>query len=88
MVSKINKKNVNIGVDPPSPFGKSLHLDFFLEGFPNPLTDIVNGSLQDLPDLVVSQEDMFSNSYMPDAFLTPSEVEVPYQEDDIERTRC
>ena len=53
-----------------------------------PLTEIVNGSLQDPPDLVVSQEDMFSNSYMHDAFLTPSEVEVPFQQDDIERTRC
>ena len=44
-------------------------------------------SLQDLPDLVVSQQDMFSNSYMHDVFLSPSEVEVPFQQDDIERNR-
>ena len=76
-----------MGLTPP-PLLEKVYIKIFFEGFPNPLTDIVNGSLQYLPDLVVSQEDMFSNSYMPDAFLTPTEVEVPYQEDDIERTRC
>ena len=44
-------------------------------------------SLKDVPDLLVSQDDLFSESFMPEVFLSTPEVELPFQQEDIERTR-
>ena len=47
MLSKIYLKNVNFGVDPtPSPFGKSLHFDFFWKAF---LTMVKTGAKLHIP---------------------------------------